>query len=526
MKPLHNQHGGIIAFLFGAIGILALISLGAFQFMSGAATGADDGVKTINARNAMNMNLQGMAARAYRLISDCDTDGTFETTPFVGHINAPVNGGILPMNSGATLVDPWGTRYGYCAWDQGSKIGDAACGGGTGYLSGSPTPTADQVQSQTVMAIISAGANRTFETTCNNYTNGTTDVIASGGDDIVHRYSYRQAAHATSNRWGGSVAASSCGDLTASMSLDRSLFPFAQESSLQPTNVSATFEMTIELPTTLSDSIILESGATGRGIGIWLEGNDVVFAAGDGTVSATDGDNVKIRADVSSLAGQEIVLTAAVDPLNGQLALYINGCHTVSGETTDGTNLSSDNWAGTNDVGYGTKATGIRTDMPTVNFAGTLKSKMNFYSGELPDGFPNAPSGGGGTSVTTSLEEIDTSVWLFARPESLHAVLGGGAKGTLSGQLLNDYPIDIIGYDPSTYDFTIVFEGTVAEITAATSSYTQTRITGSGIDSTVDITGFDPAYEYGGQDYTGVGFNPAQMSALSLGTNYAIEWVQ
>jgi len=138
----------------------------------------------------------------------------------------PTGGGILPTTIGAPLTDPWGTNYGYCVWEVGVASKAAACdivngadqsctgingsnscsgGVGSGYnaarLLGSINPTVGSATSQIVIAIISAGPNRTFNSTCSAYVNTSSTLVTPGGDDIVVSYTYQQAATATSSLW-------------------------------------------------------------------------------------------------------------------------------------------------------------------------------------------------------------------------------------------------------------------------------------------------------------------------------------
>jgi endosialidase-like protein len=145
----------------------------------------------------------------------------------------PTGGGILPTTIGAPLTDPWGTNYGYCTWEVGVAgplpsgsgcdlvngynqtctgiSGGNSCSGGTspnvntGYnalrLLGSINPTVGSASSQVVFAIISAGPNRTFNSTCSAYVNTSSTLVTPGGDDIVVSYTYQQAATATSSLW-------------------------------------------------------------------------------------------------------------------------------------------------------------------------------------------------------------------------------------------------------------------------------------------------------------------------------------
>jgi hypothetical protein len=105
----------------------------------------------------------------------------------------PTGGGLVPLEAGAVKTDPWGKPLGYCVWDHGKKtVSDnvAACGGSSANrLQGGNTST------ESVLAIISAGKDGIFQTTCNAYVDANTDKIADtplivtapDSDDIVKR---------------------------------------------------------------------------------------------------------------------------------------------------------------------------------------------------------------------------------------------------------------------------------------------------------------------------------------------------
>lgn len=68
-------------------------------------------------------------------------------------------------------------------------------------LDGADDPATGAEHTQTVMAVVSAGPDRAFSTTCNDYVDTTTNLIDSSGDDIVHRYAYSNAATAVPFLW-------------------------------------------------------------------------------------------------------------------------------------------------------------------------------------------------------------------------------------------------------------------------------------------------------------------------------------
>ena len=133
---------------------------------------------------------------------DCDADTFIE--PVVWRAGSgPTNAGLIPLTIGAPTTDPWGTSYGYCVWDIGPTFDDAACGGpGALRLNGSDTPLAGHADTQTVMAIVSAGPDRQFQTSCINYVDATTSVVTKGGDDLVLKYTYAEAGSISDGLWG------------------------------------------------------------------------------------------------------------------------------------------------------------------------------------------------------------------------------------------------------------------------------------------------------------------------------------
>lgn len=102
----------------------------------------------------------------------------------------------VPLAMGAPTSDPWGSDYGYCVWDVGTISAAAGCGGATGRLDGADNPVSGDARTLTVMAVISSGPDRQFQTTCNAYVNASTDLISvgAGSDDLFQRYTYAEAA--------------------------------------------------------------------------------------------------------------------------------------------------------------------------------------------------------------------------------------------------------------------------------------------------------------------------------------------
>ncbi|MCK5518527.1 MAG: hypothetical protein KAI61_03855, partial [Alphaproteobacteria bacterium] len=212
-KP-KRQSGSIFTVLLAGIAMAGALSVVLYQNISGPMSSS---IRITN-KNAAKTQLQSVSsiviinATNQTDDGDCDADGSVE--PPEWRVGAgPTGGGLVPLTIGAPAADPWGTDYGYCVWDVGSLIKTVdACShdniAANAYrLSGTPTPSVGNALSQTVIAIISAGPNRQFNTTCRDYANSTipadanTDVIVAGGDDIIQRYTYTEASSAIDSLW-------------------------------------------------------------------------------------------------------------------------------------------------------------------------------------------------------------------------------------------------------------------------------------------------------------------------------------
>jgi len=201
---LKNQAGNAIVFLFAAIAMAGTVTYGLNNVMRGPGVTASEVTrKTVAENNLVASTRMAIVASAQQAGGgDCDGDGFVEPLPYrdAGALPKPAGGGLIPMTMGASLSDPWGTQYGYCVWDPGTaSVSNAvvACGGVTPRrLQGAPR------DDQYAIAVISAGKNGAFETSCVAYVDttpadGVPDATMlnkpAGSDDIVLAYSYAEA---------------------------------------------------------------------------------------------------------------------------------------------------------------------------------------------------------------------------------------------------------------------------------------------------------------------------------------------
>ena len=147
---------------------------------------------------------------------DCDNDGVVEPLEFrpAGTTPAPVGGGLLPATVGIPQTDPWGSQYGYCVWDYGSVKSSASCQqttqGTNMRLAGGTNST-----STPIVALISAGPDKKFTTTCRTFAAADTNANGSlenneprlvskaspNDDDIILAYSYLDVMNMTGGLW-------------------------------------------------------------------------------------------------------------------------------------------------------------------------------------------------------------------------------------------------------------------------------------------------------------------------------------
>ena len=182
-----SEAGNVFFTLFGAVAIVGVLGAGIMSTMRGPLTTMVEVNRIEEAKSVIRLNsslvlknaTQGDSADAPDppFAADyCDDDDFTEAPmPAGGGISG---GGTLPSNVGATMTDPWGTPYGYCAWNHGTDT--STC---TNTLAGENSTT------EVVIAIVSAGPDRNFTTICSDLYEG-----QPSGDDIANKVVYNDAA--------------------------------------------------------------------------------------------------------------------------------------------------------------------------------------------------------------------------------------------------------------------------------------------------------------------------------------------
>ena len=182
----NNQSGNILLALFAGIAMIGLLGVAITNFMQGPLRSSVNVSRNTVAETQMLAASKLVAASASTSpTGDCDSDGLKEPPEWKVATGAagtfPAGGGHVPDTLGAAKTDPWGTPYGYCGWDHGSKINDATCGGSVQKRLGGGTAT-----SGIAISMISAGPDKIFQTSCAADPNYVTKP--SGSDDVVMNY--------------------------------------------------------------------------------------------------------------------------------------------------------------------------------------------------------------------------------------------------------------------------------------------------------------------------------------------------
>ena len=209
-----REAGNIFFALFGAVAFVGVLGAATMSFIKGPLKTSVTISRMSIAQTQMQVALQMgvLQASTEEDSGDCDSDGFVEPIEWKDQATAtlkPVGGGNIPDTLGASKNDPWGQFYGYCVWNSGTNVtigGVAACdddsSGTEDRLEGSPN------NYDVVMAVVSAGPDRTFQTTCQTFDAadandnlvlgdvGDTEMIfkAGGSDDVILAYTYAEAA--------------------------------------------------------------------------------------------------------------------------------------------------------------------------------------------------------------------------------------------------------------------------------------------------------------------------------------------
>lgn len=169
-----QAHGFAIGVIIAAIAIIGVVATASYTIFGNQ-------LVSMNrvSREDLNLNLVRTAARVIAsLAEDVDGDAVIELPAWLTGAG-PSGGGVLPADFPGNRADAWGSLLGYCTWDNG------ATNASVNRLTGAATDPDVAM----IMAIISSGPNKTFETTCADAAANVTN-----GDDFLMRATTIEAA--------------------------------------------------------------------------------------------------------------------------------------------------------------------------------------------------------------------------------------------------------------------------------------------------------------------------------------------
>ena len=147
------------------------------------------------------------------------------------------------------------------------------------------------------------------------------------------------------------------------------------------------------LPSSFSqDECLFEYGATGQGV--WIGVREIsseykfVYRTGDGGTSTTATDTHSIIGEIPvdeipEFDGGSHTIAWEIQPDNGEAYLWIDGRLVFELETTDGSNLDSGVWAGSNVGGWGQGFGATAGDYALTAWSGAIQSDLRVYNSQI-----------------------------------------------------------------------------------------------------------------------------------------------
>jgi len=404
-KP--KQAGNVFAMLFGAVAMVGVVGASTMTVMRGPVKSMSEVTKRTIAENNMMVTAKLAVISVANLpTGDCDGDGTTEAPGYSGSTIASTNGGQIPSSVGVSKQDPWGQDFVYCAWDHGSD-NDQTCGAGTGYLEGDAAAN----PSEYAVAIISAGPDGNYQTTCNDYT-GPDSLITrtSGADDILFGYTFQEAAIIGGGLWieGGGGEAEIQRDIVIRNDAGTvDLFNFDRTNTILEVGDASTGSGKFA---NVNTGLISGYGGT---VGV----DSVDIALGAGFISA-DGDNEGISVD--AIGNVTMSGSATANALISSTTLGVTGAATVGSLNAGSGAITTTGALSTGNASVGTLGTS-----GAITTGGNIILGSNFLSGD---------GGNEGISVDTNgnvTASNDLTVSGTFTPNSLDVTNNATVGGTL-----------------------------------------------------------------------------------------------
>ncbi|MCI5059488.1 MAG: hypothetical protein MRY79_00285 [Alphaproteobacteria bacterium] len=350
-----KESGNIFLTLFGAIGMVGVIGASTMTVMQGPVKTMSEVTKrTVAENNMIAAGKLALMASINQTNPNCDTDVQIEPLEMSATTITGFTGGSeIPATIGTTKEDSWGMPFGYCSWDHGTDVDAGGCAGDNRRAGA-------DVSDQYVLAIISAGPDGIFETTCNDYvdadTNNEPDVPlvnkTSGADDLVMGYTYEEATAMSGGLWN--LADPDTAEIAKDISIKDSggTEQFAFDSSGGNLAIGGTGDIpsvntdfinnlnnaSIDIVSPVTTDDITSSGDVGA-VNITASGN---LQGGATTVSSLDAGSGAIQTTGTLNAGTTVLGGTTTSSLNaGSGAIQTTGTLNAGTTTLGSTTVSS-----------------------------------------------------------------------------------------------------------------------------------------------------------------------------------------
>ena len=165
---------------------------------------------------------------------------------------------------------------------------------------------------------------------------------------------------------------------------DQTLAPGASAVGTISTSSVASFQTTLNIMAA-PDGIIFECGGTGQGIAAWFDGGNLVYGAGDGSVTATNADTVFGIFPIASIPQGLHHFTFVAEPnASAEIGVYMDGIRIINQSIVGA--MDSGRWSGGNDCGHGLQGgTSLRVGGNANALTNaTLTGNLNFYDNDQP----------------------------------------------------------------------------------------------------------------------------------------------
>lgn len=193
--PHLRRRQGFISYILAAVSVLAVAAISTTMYVLDFPSSNASMRKAQLTRSFIEQVIPAVIARS----ADTDSDGELESPAWVSASPSPADGGGLPANIAGPKTDAWGHPFGYCTWDNGNVSSST-------HRNNGDNPA---TQESPVFAILSAGPNGSFETTCANIKSGS---LVAGSDDLVREVTLAEINQGTGgNSWFGQAMANSAG---------------------------------------------------------------------------------------------------------------------------------------------------------------------------------------------------------------------------------------------------------------------------------------------------------------------------